>query len=435
MGKRPSATCPGAKRITPVDMIPPRMHSDDEKIFLGRQSIVDREQNLHAFELLFRSSEQNRADVDSATVATATVINYALNELGLESLLGNYLGFINFDAEMLLSDAIELLPRDKIVQEILETVEPTPPVVKRCQHLRKLGFTLAMDDFVHDEKALQPLLEVAHIVKVDIQMLDQHALAETTRQLQRFNVRLLAEKVDTTEKFKYCMGLGFELFQGYYFAKPVIITGKRLSSSEIILTQLLGLLTADADTPHIEKLFKHDPGLSVNMLRLVNSVAAGAKCKVTSLSSALLVLGRRQVQRWLQLLLFARLPPTQDFPSPLLQLAATRGKFLELLATGDKAFEDAAFMTGIMSLIDALLGIPLPDIICGFPITQEVRDALLERRGRLGQMLILVEALESNEAPAIAAASATLSGYTATRINSAHTEALRWANNIAQPGA
>ena len=156
---------------------------------------------------------------------------------------------------------------------------------------------------------------------------------------------------------------------------------------------------------------------------------------MTSLSSALLVLGRRQVQRWLQLLLFARLPPTQDFPSPLLQLAATRGKFLELLATGDKAFEDAAFMTGIMSLIDALLGIPLPDIICGFPITQEVRDALLERRGRLGQMLILVEALESNEAPAIAAASATLSGYTATRINSAHTEALRWANNIAQPGA
>ncbi len=418
-----------------MDMTPLKVDSDGQEIFLGRQSIVDREQNLRAFELLFRSSRRNRADIGSATVATATVINYALNELGLESLLGSYLGFINLDADMLMSDTIELLPRNKVVLEILETVEPAPEIVERCRQLRNLGFTLAMDDFVHHDETLRPLLEVMHIVKVDIQMLDPHALVETVRNLKRFNVRLLAEKVDTPAHFKNCMSLGFELFQGYYFAKPEIISGKRLSSSELILMRLLGLLTADADTPEIEKVFKQDPGLSVNMLRLVNSVATGANCKVTSLSSALLVLGRRQVQRWLQLLLFARLPPTKDFPSPLLQLAATRGKFMELLAAGDKAFEDDAFMAGIMSLIDALLGIPLPDIIVSFPIAQNVRDALLERKGQLGRMLLLVEALERNDEPAIAAASAALPHYTAARINGAQLEALRWANSIGQPGA
>ncbi len=416
-------------------MTPLRVDSDGQEIFLGRQSIVDREQNLRAFELLFRSGRRNQADVGNATVATATVINYALNELGLESLLGGYLGFINLDAEMLMSDTIELLPRKKVVLEILETVEPTPVVVKRCQQLRKLGFTLAMDDFVRHDEALRPLLEVTHIVKVDIQLLDPHALAETVCNLKRFNVRLLAEKVDTPAHFKNCMSLGFELFQGYYFAKPEIITGKRLSSSELILMRLLGLLTADADTPEIEKVFKQDPGLSVNMLRLVNSVATGANCKVTSLASALLVLGRRQVQRWLQLLLFARLPPTKEFPSPLLQLAATRGKLMELLATGDKALEDDAFMAGIMSLIDALLGIPLTEVIMNFPISRDVRDALLERKGRLGRMLLLVEALESNDGTAFAAASAALPGYTAARINSAQLEALRWANSIGQTSA
>ena len=416
-------------------MTPQQVASDGQEIFLGRQSIVDREQNLRAFELLFRSSRHNEAEVNSATVATATVINYALNELGLESLLGNYRGFINLDTEMLMSDAIELLPRGKVVLEILETVEPTPEIVQRCRQLRGLGFTLAMDDFVHHHKTLLPLLEVTHIVKVDIQMLGRKGLAETTHKLRGYNVQLLAEKIDAAEQFRYCLDLGFDLFQGYYFAKPEIITGKRLSSSEMVLMRLLGMLMADADTANIEKVLKQDPGLSVNMLRLVNSVATGASCRVTSLASSLLVLGRRQVQRWLQLLLFACLPSSKDFPSPLLQLAAARGKFLELLATGDKAFEDNAFMTGIMSLIDALLGMPLPDIITGLPIAEEVRDALLERKGRLGRMLLLAEALESNQAAAIASATAAMPGWTASRINAARVEALRWANSIAQPGA
>jgi c-di-GMP-related signal transduction protein len=418
-----------------LEMTPPAMDGEGQEIYLGRQSILDRSQNLHAFELLFRTSLDNQAIVNSATIATATVINHALNEIGLESLLGNYRGFINLDAEMLMSDAIELLPQDKVVLEVLETVEPTPAIVERCQQLRDRGFTLAMDDFVRHDNTLLPLLAVTHIVKVDIQMLDPDELARTVRKLRRHDVQLLAEKVNDAKQFQYCLDLGFDLFQGYYFARPEIITGKRLSGSEMVLMRLLGLLMTDADTTQIENVFKEDPGLSVNMLRLVNSVATGANARVTSLASALLVLGRRQVQRWLQLLLFARLPPGKDFPSPLLHLAATRGRFLELLAAGDKAFEDNAFLTGIMSLVDALLGRPLPEVIQGLPLADDVRNALLQRTGRLGRMLALTESLENGDAAAITLAMTSLPGLTASRMNMAHMEALRWANNIAQPGA
>ncbi len=418
-----------------MDMCTPEVVSNGQQIFLGRQSILDRSQNLRAFELLFRSSGRNRADVGSASVATATVINHVLNEVGIESVLGSYRGFINLDMEMLMSDAIELLPRDKVVLEILETVEPTPEIVERCRYLRDNGFTLAMDDFIRDEQALWPLLEVTHIVKLDLQLTDRTRLAETADKLRRFNVQLLAEKVDSMGQFKVCLNLGFDLFQGYYFAKPEIIRGKRLSRSEMLLTRLLGLLMADANTAEIEKVFKQDPGLSVNMLRLVNSVATGTNGKVTSLASALVVLGRRQVQRWLQLLLFAQLSPCKEFPSPLLQLAATRGKFMELMVAGNKTMEDNAFMTGIMSLMDTLLGMPLAEVIRELPIADEVCEALLNRGGSLGRLLTLAEALEHTDVVTITTAIAAIPGCTLAQADSGQRQALMWANSIARPGA
>ncbi len=410
--------------------------SDGQAFFLARQSILDSGQNLRAFELLFRSSRHNVADVGSTSTATATAttLSYALHELGIESVLGDYRGFINLDAQMLLSDTIELLPRAKIVLEILETVVPTPAIVRRCRDLRDSGYTLAMDDFIHYDEALKPLLEVTQIVKVDLQFLDHAALRKTTCRLRGFQVQLLAEKVENLHQFNACVDLGFELFQGYYFAKPEMISGKKMSKSEMLLMRLLGMLMADADTAEIEKVFKLDPGLSVNMLRLVNSVASGCG-KVTSLSSALMVLGRRQLQRWLQLLMFAQMSPCSEFPSPLLQLAAARGKFLELLSSGHKTAEDNAFMTGILSLMDALLGMPLAEIVGGLPIAGEVRDALFERGGSLGRMLMLAEALERDDAAAMSAAMIALPGYTAAQVNSAVTQALRWANCIAHAGA
>jgi len=186
--------------------------------------------------------------VSSPQAATATVLSHVFSELGLETALGPYLGFVNLDARMLASDALELLPKEKFVLEVLETVELTPAVVARCRELKDKGYTLALDDFVAFEEKHAPILELADIVKVDLMGMDAAALEKTVKALRPWKVKLLAEKVDDEAQVKICSDLGFELFQGYYFAKPTIIAGKKLSQSELSLIRLLSLILDDAET-------------------------------------------------------------------------------------------------------------------------------------------------------------------------------------------
>ncbi|MCX7177539.1 MAG: EAL domain-containing protein, partial [Proteobacteria bacterium] len=388
--------------------------------------------------LLFRSSRQkNSADVLDNLAATANVIMHAFADLGVEAALGPYKGFINCDESLLLSDMLEALPSDKIVLEVLETVEVTAEIVERCSELKARGFTIALDDFVKFEDKFKPLLDLVEIVKVDILPLNLEELQAATQALKQWPLKLLAEKVDSPEQAKLCHDLGYELFQGYYFAKPTIIAGKKLNLSQLALMQLLGLVLADAEAHELEKVLKHEPGLTMNLMRLTNSVATGARTKVTSMRHAITVLGRRQLQRWLQILLYTN--PSggnQSVASPLLQLAATRGRLMELLALklrpGDHAFEDHAFMCGIMSLMPALMGTPMEEILRTVNFNSDVREALESRTGSLGTMLGLAEALEGNDIQLCSDLTQQLSGIDVEVINACLTQALTWASNIGQ---
>jgi EAL and modified HD-GYP domain-containing signal transduction protein len=406
------------------------------ELFLGRQPILDRNQNLAAFELLFRSGHFNGAQVEDDVFASATVINHAFSELGVEAVLGKHVGFINLSAPLIMSDVIELLPKAKVVLEILETVRVTDQLLQRCLALKHAGFTLALDDFTGREHEFWPLLEIVDIVKVDVQHLDDDALAHTTARLKPLELRLLAEKVDSRAQVDRCLALGYELFQGYYFAKPSIITGKRLSHAESALMRLLGLVLSDAQTPEIERVFKQNPDLGLNLIKLVNSVAVGGG-RILSLRNALGVLGRKQLQRWLQVLLFAlSSAPGADFPSPLLILAATRGRLMELIAQAlrpaQRDFHDKAFMTGILSLVNALLGMPMAEILGRMPVDAEVSAALTQRGGNLGAMLMLVEALEESELMGIEVALARVPGLQHSQVIGMQVEAMRWADSIGE---
>jgi EAL and modified HD-GYP domain-containing signal transduction protein len=407
------------------------------ELFLGRQPILDRNQNLAAFELLFRSGHFNGAQVEDDVFATATVINHAFSELGVEAVLGKHTGFINLSAPLIMSDVIELLPKNKVVLEILETVRVTDALVQRCHELKQGGFTLALDDFTGREHEFRPLLDIVDIVKVDVQQMDDECLRDTTARLKPLKVRLLAEKVDMREQVDRCLALGYELFQGYYFARPSIITGKRLGHAETALMRLLSLVLTDADPPQIESVFKQNPDLGLNLMKLVNSVAVGGKGRINSLRHALTVLGREQLQRWLQVLLFAlSSAPGAEFPSPLLILAATRGKLMELIAyalkPGDHDFHGKAFMTGILSLVNALLGMPMAEILGSMPVDEDVKKALLQRAGALGSMLHLVEALEESELQGIEKALAQVPGLAHTQVIGLQVEAMGWANSIGE---
>ena len=222
-----------------------------DQLFLGRQAILDREQRLFAYELLFRNGTRNSAEVTDGVQATATVIVNAFAELGVEAALGSYRGFINVDEEFLFSDMLELLPRQSVVLEILETVPPSPAVVERCKALKAAGFTLALDDVIQLEPRFAELLALVDIVKVDIQPLSRVQLMQLTMKLKPIGKQLLAEKVDSREQMEQCLKLGFSLFQGYYFAKPTIIAGKKLDHSQLSLMKLMGLLLGDAATASI----------------------------------------------------------------------------------------------------------------------------------------------------------------------------------------
>lgn len=405
-----------------------------EEIHLGRQSILDRKFELHAFELLLRVHATGNANVIDDTEATAMVIVRAFNELGIDSVLGKFRGFINVDKKLLMSDEIELLPTNKIGLEILETVRVDDALVARCIELKKHGFTLALDDFQFSNPSFEPLLAVVDIVKIDLLQTSPQELPRVVKRLRKWRLKLVAEKVSTEEEASRCFDLGFEFFQGYFFAKPKIIHGKRLSHSEVTLLKLLGLVIADADISEIVEMLKQDLALVTAMLRMANSAAAAHSHPMTSLSQIIIMLGRRQLQRWLQLLIFAHISSTAAFPSPLLQLAATRGKFMELLADSvmarDKSFADKAFMTGILSLLDALLGKPLDELIVQLDMPPEVSIALTDRSGKLGDMLTLAEMLESGDADTTAACYFRLGGLGRGRVTAAHVEALRWANHL-----
>ena len=287
-------------------------------IFLARQPILDRTQTIVAYELLFRGSQANFAQIDDELHATAHVIISLFNEMGVQSVLGKERGFINVNASMLMSDMIMMLPNEQMVIELLESIEITPLILAQCRKLKQNGFTLALDDFAVMHEQYRELLPIIDIIKVDLMQVPKGTLPQTVRKLRMYPAKLLAEKVETQQDFDTCKMLGFHFFQGYYFAKPVILTGKRAEPATIALFKLLSLILDDAASADLVSAVNSDPNLTYNLLKLVNSVGVGANQKVDTLAKAIMVIGRRQLQRWLQLLLYSINDKNQT-SNPLMQ--------------------------------------------------------------------------------------------------------------------
>ncbi len=373
------------------------------EIYLGRQPILDGRQNVVAYELLFRSGQTATSGVTDDKLATSTVIVNTISQLGIDNVLDKQSGFINVSYELLMSDVLELLPRERIVLEILETVEIDDRVIERCRELKSMGFRLALDDFEY-APVYDPLFDVVDIIKFDVMLSDAQTIEQTLKVLKRWpRLQLLAEKVEDLEQFERYRQLGFALFQGYFFAKPAILSGKKNNPNQMTLMRVLSLLMADGEIPEIERIFKESPNLTLGLLRLVNSVGMGMRNKIGSLHQALVVLGRRQLLRWVQLLLYAQ-DDGGTATSPLMQLAATRAKTMELLSQchpdqrhHSEDARDVAFMTGILSLVDALLGKRMDEVLGQLGLVDEVKNAVLRREGFPGLLLALVEKSEAGD--------------------------------------
>ena len=369
--------------------------------YLARQPVLDRNQALYGYELLFRGSAQGAADIDPAAIgsglsASASVIHHA-SQLGLPRAIGDATAFLNVDKEVLMSDMFAFLPRERTVLEIVRSVEPDDAVIGRMTELASHGFRFAAEASAHGA-SLARLLPVIDFVKMDLRELPVVTLLSLAPRLRTTGKRLVAEKVETHTEYRTCLDIGFDYFQGYYFAKPTVMAGRKLSPSQTTVLDLMNLVTSEADNSEIEKVVKRELTLGLNLLRLVNTPAVGATRRIESISQALILLGRRQLQRWLQILLYAEPGVRGHSQTPLLMLATTRARLMELLAQrlrpGQRNVADVAFTVGMMSLMDTLFCIPMQDIVEQIPVIDEVRHALLVRQGFFGELLHLAESIE-----------------------------------------
>lgn len=376
----------------------------EEKYFLGRQPILDRSQQLVGYELLFRSADTLTAGVLDSAQASASVILNALADFGIRDVLGRNLGFFNVSEEILMDDALLLLHRDQVVIELLETIPCTPEVVERCRALKGEGFTLALDDHLFSPDFV-PLYETVDVVKLDVLATPASELYPMVGKLRSWPLRLLAEKVETAEQHGDCMAQGFELFQGYYFARPVVLKKNRADIGRLTLVRLFNQLLAEAELSEIEETFRQNPNLTFSLLRMVNSVAFGCKEKIRTLRHAITVMGIGQLRRWIMLALFASREGKGG--GPLLEVALMRARLMETLAryrlemAADREFVDRAFMTGVLSLVDVLLETTMTEAVAGLNLSDDVRQALLGGEGVLGSLLRLADHLVRTEFEAV----------------------------------
>lgn len=401
-------------------------------LFLGRQPIVDRHQSIVGYHLLFRQGPENRADVDCERVATAKVVCAAFAELGIANALGTSWGMIRVDAEFVCDDALELLPREQVVLELSADQMSRPEVLSRCRDLRRAGYRLALADLPVTDEGQSAFLTVVDILRFDAWAVRQPGFRNLASRLGRLPIRLLASRVETAEDVERCQAFGFSLFQGYLFSRPAVIHGRKLVPSRKSVTGLITMLSSDADMHHVELVFKRNPALAINLLRLTNSVGIGLAVRVHSVGHAINLLGRRQVKRWLQLLLLAVGEDGRpEEAAPLMQLAALRGRMLELLAerryAGNRNMSEMAFLAGLLSVTPAALGIPMGEILTQVAVAPEVRRALARGEGELGQLLQLVDRYDDNDVSGCAALLAEIGGGLSQHdLNTCLTEALGW---------
>lgn len=372
-----------------------------QNVFLGRQPILDRDQKLVAYELLSRASATaQHAVIQEVSKASIQVIATTFSSMGVNAVLGDCRGFFNLSAEVLMSDALEALPCDRVALEILETVEASEAVSQRCRYLREQGFLIALDDYVPGDPR-ETMLDVVDVVKVDLPGLEEPALRDLVRRLRGRPVQLLAEKVETPEQFDLCGKLGFDLFQGYFFARPVVLEGSSLDSKRAALLELLRHLSDEEGQLLAVETLKRNSNLSISLLNLVNSAAMPTRTKISRIEDALRYLGNRQLQRWVTILLFAG-DDKSGLRSPVFQMASRRGRLMELIVERahqgrERGNSDRAFLVGMLSLADVLLSRPIEDVAAELNLDADVENALVDRSGPLGQLLQLVMRLESFE--------------------------------------
>jgi len=376
----------------------PSMPVSTDTIQIGRQAIFDRRLEVFAYELLYRDAGGRNTFTDGDQASSLTLLN-AFMEIGLDRIIGPHKAFINLTRHFFVDMPPIPFSPDRVVLEVLEDVEVDEALLQGINKMTGLGFALAMDDYSF-QPALAPILPLVQYIKVEVipDRLDE--LARRMPELQATGAKLLAEKVETADQFERLKAMGFDYFQGFFFARPKLIRSNRLHENSAMILRLLARLNDPAvPISEVVYLVSQDPSLSFKILRYINSAAVGLRSKVESIQRAVVLMGLQRIRAWASLFALSGL---EGRPMELLNMGILRANLCEHLSRlCQRGDADVAYTVGLLSILDAMLGRPIDQLMRDLPLPEEIKQAIASRQGVYGELLGQVIRIEHNRWPAV----------------------------------
>jgi EAL and modified HD-GYP domain-containing signal transduction protein len=391
--------------------------------YFARQPILDRRGVLYAYEVLFRPGPVNKAHFVDGDAATAQVLANLFSDVEGSDPLGGHPAFVNVPRNLILRDVAHAFPNDRMTIEVLEDVEPDAEIVDALVRLRRSGYKVALDDYVADDRR-RPLVPYVDLIKLDVMAIGSEALPRVVASVAPLGTTLLAEKVETRAEYERCLRLGIELFQGYYFAKPELVVGRRLDEGRVQLLRLLAdLHRPDIEVGEVARAVESHPNLSFQVLRILNSVRMGLPRQVSSIREAVVMVGGRRLTELATLLVLAA---HDHKPRELLSLGLVRGRMCENVAVAAGLDDPASYFTvGVFSVFDALTDTPMDRLLAGLPLAADVKLALIGRAGPKGLLLDAAIAYERGDWMVLDAGE-----HDASVLSGAYLGALDWSHEL-----
>ncbi|MBB5336766.1 EAL and HDOD domain-containing protein [Pectinatus brassicae] len=400
-------------------------------VYVARQPILDKNRETVAYELLFRDGTSNymSGNTDGYT-ATKNILTNSMVSLGLNTLTNNKKAFINFTGKNIEDGNVQLLSAETSYIEILENTEPTPSLIESCKKLRQKGYKFVLDDFIYDKK-YKPLIDLVDIIKIDFLITTNPTERRMMRSIIPSHIKLLAEKIENEEDYYQAVTFGYELFQGYFFCKPLVISRKALPTKE--LSQLLLLREVNAeniDTKKLENIIKQDISLVHKLLNYINSPGVGLSNSVYNIRQAIVLMGIEKVRNWLNLIFLQKF--IENKPNEIFIMSIIRARFCELMAGNMNCSEtekDAAFLVGVLSLSNIVLDESLEQAVIDLGLSDKIKEALFNEKSFLGQLLEIAVIYEKGQWTKVDEWLKKYS-FSAVKIAQLYNNALVWANGI-----
>lgn len=398
------------------------------ELLVGRQPIFNRNREVIGYELLYRAvGTDNASHVTNGDFATTQVLLNTFSEIGLDNIVGSGFAFINFTRNFLVGKYPIQLPPERVVLEVLEDIAIDRQLVNALRSLHISGFQIALDDVISTDRVTPALRSgLVNVVKVDLMATKRNLLADMAYTLKQSGLLLLAEKVETLEDYDLCYRLGFDFFQGYYLCKPNIIKGRKMDSSRLIVMRLLSQVTdPKVDFKELEVLISQDVGLSYKLLKLVNSGYYSLSTTVKSIRQAISLVGLSQLRGWMMLIMMSTV---DDKPHELTTIALQRAKMCEMIGKSlGEVQAESYFLTGLFSVLDAIMDIPMTQVVASIPLTDEVVQALTNHEGKIGMVLKTVLAIEQGDWDQVMQL-----GMQTDLLRSIYFESIKWAHILSE---